>query len=166
MQKNIGKNGQFSARVRQSTQSVELKRKFDRTELDGSKYLEQSELQALFGVIERKRDKAIFRLMYHHGLRAHEVGKLQLSDFRQRDGVLYIYRGKGSISREHSLIDEELKALRAYLRDERGTEAGPLFPSRQGAQGISRYMLDELMKHYCRLAGIRAEKAHCHALKH
>jgi integrase len=169
-QKNIGKKGRFSPRVSQSTETVQLeakpKRKFERTELDSSQYLEQKEVQSLFGVIKTKRDRAVFRLAYHRGLRAHEVGLIQFSDFRDRDGVLYVRRGKGSISREHSLIDEELRALRSYIRQERGTAPGPMFPSRQGSKGIGRKRLDQLMKEYCALAGIRPEKAHMHALKH
>ena len=64
-------------------------------------YLQPEEIQQLFRVIKGKRDRAIFRLVYHRGLRAHEVGLIQLSDFKDRDGLLYVHRGKGSISREH-----------------------------------------------------------------
>ena len=166
MPKNIGKKRPFSPRVGQSGKTVQPRRKVEHGELDSPKYLEMNEIQRLFSVIKCKRDRAIFRLAYHRGLRAHEVALLQVSDFRDRDGVLYVHRGKGRISREFSLIDEELRALRAYLRDERGTHPGVMFPSRQGAKGISRQRLDQLMKEYCALADIRPEKAHMHALKH
>lgn len=128
-------------------------------------YLQIEEIQAFFAAIKTMRDKAIFRLVYHRGLRAHEVGLLQLSDFRARDGVLFVRRGKGSISREHSLTDEELRCLRAWIK-ERGTMPGVLFPSRQGTRGITRGRMHQLMVHYCELAGIPKSKAHCHALKH
>jgi len=134
--------------------------------LEDSQYFQPEEIAALFRVIKSRRDLAIFRICYHRGLRAHEVGLIQLSDWKPRDGLLYIRRGKGSISRDHKLVDEESRALRTYIRLERGTSPGPLFPSRQGSKGISRYRLDDLIKHYCQLAGIRAEKAHMHALKH
>ena len=40
-----------------------------------------------------RRDRAIFRVIYHHGLRIHEVGRLRLVDFRDRVGPpLYIQR--------------------------------------------------------------------------
>jgi integrase len=153
--------------VRQSDKTVSPKRKYQRYELDGCKYLEKHELDAFFSVIKSKRDRAILRLVYHHGLRAHEVGLLDLSDFRNRDGVLFVHRGKGSISREHSLVDEELRTLRTYIREVRGSDPGPLFPSRQSRnKGISRQQLDRVIKRYCKLAGIRPEKAHMHALKH
>ena len=126
--------------------------------------MEEKDLTALFRVITSKRDRAIFRLTFHRGLRAHEVGKLKLSDFRDRDGVLYVYRGKGSVSREHSLTDEELRALRAWIK-ERGTTPGPLFPSRNH-KPIGRHRLNQLIKGYCKLAGIHPDRAHMHALKH
>jgi integrase/recombinase XerD len=166
MQKNIGENGLLLLRAGQSSRTVTPKRKFEQDELDSSKYLEQHEIQRFFAAIESRRDRAIFRVMYHHGLRAHEISLVEFSDFRDRDGILYIRRGKGSISREHSLVDEELRCLRSYIKHERGTAPGVMFPSRQGSRGITRQRLDQLMKRYCQLAGIRPEKAHMHALKH
>lgn len=167
--KNIGKNSRFQTPVAQSAQSVQLeprKRKAPKkVELDDTMYLQPEEIQRFFKAITSKRDRAIFRIVYHRGLRAHEIGLLELSDFRDRDSVLYVRRGKGSISREHSLITEELKALRAWIK-ERGTMPGPLFPSRQGRAGITRFRLNQMMKDYCKAAGIRREKAHMHALKH
>jgi len=153
----MGKNAVFPGRTPHSSQSVAFKG-------EPVAYLETSELAALFAVITSKRDKAIFRLTYGRGLRAHEVGLLQISDFRDRDGVLFVHRGKGSISREHSLTDEELRSLRAWLKV-RGTLPGPIFLSRN-RRAISRDRLDELMKQYCALAGIPAAKAHMHILKH
>jgi integrase len=141
------------------------RKKYKRTELEEFMYLQPEEIRALFDCIESRRDRAIFRVVYHHGLRAHEVGLLEMSSYRDLDGLLYIRRGKGSISRQHRLIPEELKAIRAYIKFERGTMPGPLFPSRQGRQGISRFRLDQLMKAYCHAAGIRKEKAHMHALR-
>ena len=46
-----------------------------------------------------------------------------------------------------------------------GSAPSPMFPSRNH-QGISRFRLHGLMKGYCAAAGIPAEKAHMHALKH
>lgn len=163
--KNIGKNARFLAPVEQTAETVKLKPKAKKRWLEDAMYLQMEEIQALFSAIKSLRDRAIFRLTYHRGLRAHEVGLLQLSDFRARDGVLFVRRGKGSISREHSLIDEELRALRAWLK-ERGTAPGPIFPSRQGSRPITRSRLHQLMGDYCAKAGIHPSKAHMHALKH
>jgi integrase len=77
---------------------------------------------------------------------------------------LHIRRLKGSIGGETTLVNAAAAALRAWLRV-RGPKPGALFTSRN-RRAISRRRLDELMKHYCQLAGIPEEKAHFHALKH
>jgi integrase len=183
--KKIGRNGLKRGRVPQSDDTDELarlekqiaaltakraalkpkKKDYTGRKLDETMYLQPEEITSLFAAIKSKRDRAIFRLVYHRGLRAHEVGLLQVSDFRDRDTMLFVRRGKGSISQNYRLLDEEARVLRAWLR-ERGTAPGPMFPSRQGRNGITRFRLDQLMKDYCRAAGIRKEKAHMHALKH
>jgi site-specific recombinase XerC len=74
------------------------------------------EIKALFGVIMDARDRAIFRVVYHRGLRASEVKLLELSDYRQRDGRLYVRRLKGSKSGEYPLFDEERRSLNQWLK--------------------------------------------------
>lgn len=127
-------------------------------------YLTPEEIDRLFRVITSFRDRAIFRLAYHRGLRASELGMLQISDYRPEAGRLFVRRLKGTHSGEYHLTKVEQQALRAWLR-ERGTMPGCLFSSRNH-HPISRFRLAQLMKRYCALAGIPAEKAHMHALKH
>jgi integrase len=125
-------------------------------------FLEVDEVRALLRVITSKRDKCALLIAYRRGLRAIEVGRLTLADFK-RDR-LFVRRAKGSISQEYSLTPEELHALRIWLR-ERGPAPGPLFPSRNH-RPISCRRLDELIKRYGSIAGLRAEKCHMHALRH
>ena len=106
----------------------------------------------------------MFRLTYHRGLRASEVGKLDLKDYRPTQKRLYVHRLKGSISAEYLLVEVEVAALNAWLRV-RGLAPGPLFVSRSH-RAISSRRLDQLMKRYCKQAGLPEEKAHMHALKH
>ena len=135
-----------------------------------AKYLTEAEIEALFSVIKNPRDRAIFRVAYHRGLRASEVGMLQLADYRAPLTVkgsyarLFVHRLKRSISQEYLLTLAEQTALRAWLRI-RGSEPGPLFTSRNHA-GIGRRRLDELMKKYAKLAGLPVELSHMHSLKH
>ena len=56
------------------------------------------------------------------------------------------------------------QALRAWVR-KRGHAEGPLFPSRQRGP-IRRRRIHQLMKKYCKIAGIPPEKSHPHCLKH
>src|SRR5262252_9587867 len=98
-------------------------------------YLTIPEKDRFFKAIRAPRDKAIFRLMYHHGLRASEIGLLQMSDYRagsrmEMDRIL-IHRLKGSRSGECVVVPSAAFALRAWIRV-RGPKAGILFPSREG----------------------------------
>ncbi len=133
------------------------------------KFLTEEELARFLKVIDSTRDKAIFTVMYWRGLRASEIGKLQLSSWRQQANRLFVTRGKGSLAGEFSLSPAETKALKAWLRV-RGTHAGALFPSRESSEGstsgISRFMLHALMQDYGAAAGLPLELRHCHALKH
>lgn len=161
---NIGKKHLERPRTAQNTHIERFKRR----KRVLPKYLISEEKDALFRVIEDPRDRAIFRLAYHHGLRASEIGMIQMKDWRRGSSLdmdrLFLRRVKGSIGGETILVNAAATALRAWLRI-RGTAPGPMFPSRNH-RPISRRRLDELMKRYCRLAGISEEKAHFHALKH
>lgn len=126
------------------------------------------EKDRFFRAIQDVRDRAIFRLLYHHALRAGEIGRLELSDFRQGSALnmdrIYIRRLKGSVTAEHPMVPIAAQAVRAWIR-KRGITQGPLFPSRQRGR-ITRQRIWQLMKRYCLLANIPKEKAHPHSLKH
>ena len=131
-------------------------------------YLTIPEKDRFFKAIQSVRDRAIFRLLYHHGLRASEIGKLDAGDFRPGKSLdfdrLLVHRLKGSVSAETDMVPIAAQALRTWVR-KRGYGPGPLFPSRNGSR-ITRWRIWQLMKEYCAAAGIPAEKAHPHALKH
>jgi integrase len=131
-------------------------------------YLTIPEKDRLFQAIKSVRDRAIFRMLYHHGLRASEIGKLVMTDYRPGSKLeldrMYIRRLKGSMSGEHALIPAAATAIRAWVK-QRGHKDGPLFPSRLRSP-ISRKHLFTLMRKYCAIAGIPREKAHPHCLKH
>ncbi len=127
-------------------------------------FLTQAELRALFRVITRKRDRALFLVAYRHGLRASEVGLLRVDDLNFAQQRLTIHRLKRSLPGIYPLRADEVTALKAYLR-ERKRHAPALFLSQRGTP-ISRRQLDTLMKHYGEEAGIPASKRHFHVLKH
>lgn len=131
------------------------------------KYMTPEELIRLFRVIDSARDRAIFRLAYHRGLRAGEIRKLMMDDWRPTSGRLFVHRLKNrkkNTSGEYLLTEVEIKALRSWLR-ERGGDPGPIFVSNRRT-AISKQMLDVLIKKYCEAAKIPADKAHMHALRH
>jgi type 1 fimbriae regulatory protein FimB/type 1 fimbriae regulatory protein FimE len=134
------------------------------TKAETIKFLTETEIQKLIGVISSKRDKAIFLLAYRHGLRASEVGLLQRNDFDNKQLRLSIHRLKGSLSGVHPLQADEVRILKSYLRT-REDSLPYLFPSRKGAP-ISRAMLDVLIKAYGEKAKLPDNKRHFHVLKH
>src|SRR5678816_3826121 len=79
-------------------------------------FLTQDEVRRLFAVITGKRDRALFQLAYHHGLRASEVSLLQRADVHEKQGRIYIPRVKGSIAKTYPVQPEDLRLVRAYLR--------------------------------------------------
>ena len=127
-------------------------------------YLQYEEVDRLFRVIDSPRDRAIFRLAYHAGLRASEVGILQLRDYNPRTERVFVHRLKKSNSGEHHLCREEARVLHAWLKV-RGPLPGPMFSSNRRT-GIKRSVLDTMMKRYAEMAGIPAELQHFHILKH
>jgi type 1 fimbriae regulatory protein FimB len=122
------------------------------------------EVERFFAAIDRPRDRAIFRIMYHAGLRASEIGLIEMRDYNPRTDRLMVTRLKGSNSGEHPLNRKESKALKAWLKI-RGTLPGVLFTSRKRGP-ISRQTLDELAKLYGAAAGWPAKMRHCHTFKH
>jgi len=127
-------------------------------------FLTQAELRALFRVITRKRDRALFLVAYRHGLRASEVGLLHMDDLNFAQQRMTIHRLKRSLPGIYPLRADEVKVLKAYLH-ERQSPSPTLFLSQRGTP-ISRRQLDTLMKHYGELAAIPASKRHFHVLKH
>jgi type 1 fimbriae regulatory protein FimB len=128
------------------------------------KYLTEEQVNRFFAQIKAPRDTAIFRVIYHRGLRASELGRIQVSDVQMSEGRIVFDRKKGSYGGPYRMASSEERAVKAWLRI-RGDDPGPLFPSREG-KGISQQMLDVLMKKYSAAAGIPRELAHCHSLKH
>ena len=128
------------------------------------KYLTQDELKRLLGVIESKRDKAIFLVAYYHGLRASEVGMLKLEDANLVRGRIRIIRQKHSLGGEYPMHPGLIKAIKAWLKERKDANLW-LFPSQRGTP-ISRFTLDKLIKRYGKKAGIPEDKCHFHVLKH
>ena len=127
-------------------------------------FLTQDEVRRLFAVITGVRDRALFPLAYHHGLRASEVSLLQRQDIHDRQGRIYIPRVKGSISKTYPLQPEDLRRLRAYLRT-RQDDSPALFISTRGLP-LERRSYWDLMQTYGERAGIAKTKRRFHALRH
>lgn len=138
-----------------------------RYQKDSVQYLDEHELDALFSAIRAAgslRDRAIFEVAYHRGLRASEVRLLNVADFNAAARVLFIRRLKKGNSGEYPITDREHAALLEYLCV-RGREPGSLFLSRNG-RAISRFRLHQLMNLYGEACGLSESKRHFHCLRH
>ena len=127
-------------------------------------FLTQDEVRRLFAVITGKRDRALFQLAYHHGLRASEVSLLQRDDLHEKQGRIYIPRVKGSIAKTYPLQPEDLRLVRAYLRT-REDDSPYLFISNRGIP-LERRSYWDLMQKYGKVAHIPKAKRRFHALRH
>jgi integrase len=108
-------------------------------------FLTQDEVRRLFTVITGKRDRALFQLAYHHGLRASEVSLLQRDDVHAKQGRIYVPRVKGSIAKTYPLQPEDLRLVRAYLRT-RTDDSPYLFISSRGIPLERRSYWDLMQK--------------------
>ncbi|ETX06589.1 MAG: hypothetical protein ETSY2_16235 [Candidatus Entotheonella gemina] len=126
--------------------------------------LTQDELRSLFAVIKGKRDRALFQLAYHHGLRASEVSLLQRDDINDKQGRIYIHRVKGSISKAYPIQPEDSRLIRSYLRT-RKDDSPYLFITNRGMP-LERRSYWDLMQKYGKLAELPKEKLRFHALRH
>src|SRR6266446_10282920 len=127
-------------------------------------FLTQDEVRRLFAVISGKRDRALFPLAYHRGLRASEVSLLQRDDVHAKQGRLDIPRVKGSIAKTSPLQPEDLRCLRAYLRT-RDDDSPYLFISTRGIP-LERRSYWDLMQKYGQVAAIPKPQRRFHALRH
>ena len=132
------------------------------------KYLEKEEVFRLFKTITMKsyRDRALFDLMYRHGLRRIEATWLRKDWIN--NGHIWIKRAKNGVSQEYNLHPDSQKLIKLYL-SQRGEDNNPfLFVSRQSGSNkpISKGMIYHLFRMYAEKAGILPDKRVVHILKH
>lgn len=115
------------------------------------------------------RDRAVLELMYASGLRASEVGALQLQDVKQTLGAVLI-TGKGSKQRLVPMGKPAMDAVARYLDEVRpalirphGEDKGRVFLSRNG-RPLERVRVWQLVKRYAERAGLH--DVHPHTLRH
>src|SRR5258705_195214 len=67
-------------------------------------YLHEEEIERLFAVINSIRDRAIFRLAYHAGLRTSEVGMLEMRDYDPKTHRIFVYRLTTLVPRDDLIV--------------------------------------------------------------
>ena len=125
-----------------------------------------ADLGRLFAVIASPRDRAMFSIMLHCGLRVCEVHRLSMTDLclSPIDGLPPSLRvhGKGNAWRTVYLLPEALAVVRAWLAVRPAGDDPALFTGRSGRR-LSVDGIQARLSHTCRQAGIWIT---CHQLRH
>jgi integrase len=145
------------------------------------RYLTASEWKLLYAAAAAfgSLEKAVLFMMYRFCLRASEVSRLRLGSLKALDkGMLYVPRGKGSVSGwVQDVTAEESRFIRDWVRQAYAFRAqrvvsAPLFPARQawrgnsGQRALSRFAIYRIVQACGQAAGLPKELAHPHAVRH
>jgi site-specific recombinase XerD len=110
-----------------------------------------------------QRDRVMFTLLFHTGIRLGSLVQLRLTDLRLRERTLRI-RGKGGIEQSIYLSSSIRKVLRSYIRSSKRAPDDPLFSSRNGGP-VGRRQVQLRFHHWLAKAGIKRHLS-VHSLRH
>jgi integrase len=126
------------------------------------RYFTQAEVQRFFAVIDTDRDRALFALIYHHGLRVGEVALLTRGDVDLERRRILVRRSKRGAWSEQVLFEPTAELLRRFLGAS-VEPSTPLFPGRTGP--LKKRRIQALFTRYRDAADLRADLT-CHSLRH
>lgn len=125
--------------------------------------VDKESLKRFFGVIEDKRDRAMFLLMLRCGLRIGEVAALRVADvFLREEFPRIVVRGKGSRERGVYLSPQAKRGLQDYLADRPSVKSEFVFLSYL-EDGLSTTAIHDRLLKYRAQAGIHIT---AHRLRH
>lgn len=138
-------------------------------------FLDGSEIAALLAAPDQstwtgRRDHILLLVALQTGLRASELTGLRCSDVVLGTGAHIRCLGKGRKERCTPLRCDTAKALQIWLKERRGEDALPLFPSIRGAP-LSRDALEHLVRKHCLTAArscpsLTGKRISPHTLRH
>ncbi len=147
-------------------------KRYDKSAIE---FLSRSEIDALVAAADQqtwigRRDRVLLLLAVQSGLRVSELVGLRCQDVVLGSGAHVRCQGKGRKERCTPLRKEAVTVLRAWLREQNGLPAGPLFPSIRGEQ-LSRDAVEDLLAKHVRTASLRCpslkqKRVSPHVLRH
>ena len=121
----------------------------------------------LYEASDDPRDYAIIMTFLQTSIRLSELASLRLEDVDFENRLVTVHQGKGRKDRQIPLVDEEVKALRNYLRH-RATELilddDTLFLAKNGTS-LNVSSVKAIVAKYVKKAGIR-KRVGVHTLRH
>jgi integrase/recombinase XerC len=121
----------------------------------------------LYEASDHLRDYAIIMTFLQTGIRLSELANLQLDDVDFDNKVLTVRQGKGKKDRHIPLVDDEVKALRNYLRyraSQLVLDDEVFFLAKNGTS-LNVSTVKYIVAKYVKKAGIR-KKVSVHTLRH
>lgn len=115
------------------------------------RYFNQAQTAHFFSVITDPRDRALFAVIYHYGLRVSEATLLHVEDVDLARGRIVIRRLKHGQGGERPLFNDTAHLLQAYL-EVRLPTGSAFFTGRQGT--LKRQRIQQLFRQYARHAGL------------
>lgn len=138
-------------------------------------FLDPQEMQGLINAPDcstwiGRRDHAILTIALQTGLRASELVKLRCCDIVLETGAHVRCEGKGRKLRATPLRRETVTVMKNWLKERRGYEHDPLFPTMRGDQ-MSRDALEHLVKRHIKTAAkscpsLVGKRVSPHVLRH
>lgn len=149
-----------------------MKKKREKQTVDshGKDFLTEAEMKHFLEAARHGRhgvrDYLMMLMTYRHGLRVSELVDLRLKDLDLETGRLYVRGKKGSLSTHQPIEGDEMRALRAWLREReqrRDARSPYLFLSERGP--MVRQAVNYLVVEIGKRAKLRFH-VHPHMLRH
>ena len=123
-------------------------------------------LDAVKGARHEARDRCLLLLLFRHGLRVSEACGLQLSQVDVESRVLHVARLKQGLSTTHPLRADELRLIKAWLKERAGMNpvSEDFFISERRGP-LNRRTVWGAIRRYGEQAGLPLP-AHPHMLRH
>jgi integrase len=130
-------------------------------------YLTREEVERFFHAIPAAnvRDRALFDLIYRHGLRRREAAQLTVDDVQ--GGKIWIARVKRGVPGGYPLHPRSKQLLRVYLAVRPNDRCRYLFRTRRRSDApISGSEINRLFHEYAAEANLPPSRSHVHVLRH
>ncbi len=136
----------------------------------GKDFLTEAEMKRFLDAARHSRhgvrDHALMLMAFRHGLRVSELIDIRLKDIDLETARLYVRRKKGSLSTHQPIEGDELRAIRAWLREREqraDARSAYLFLSERGP--MTRQAFNYLVAEAGKRAKLRFH-VHPHMLRH